>query len=108
MVGILLSLANIAAGLLVARRAQHLPVNRATSLVLTAMALRLVMMVIIIAAVVTIFDLHKLALALALMVSFFVMVIVEAFFLHARHENAKTPLRRRRRYRRQRVPFTTW
>ncbi len=107
-VGILLSAANIAAGLLVARRAQRLPVNRATALVLTAMTIRLVAMVVLIAVAVTLFDLHKLALALALMISFFVMVVLEAFFLHVRHEKAKAPLVKRRRYRRPRVPFTVW
>lgn len=78
--GLLLSAANIAAGLLVAHRAQRLPINRATTLVLTAMALRLVVMVLLIGLVVVQFNVHKLAFALTLMISFFVMVILEAFF----------------------------
>lgn len=106
--GLLLSAANIAAGLLVARRAQRLPVNRATTLVLTAMAIRLVVMVLLIGVAVVQFNVHKLVFALTLMLSFFVMVLLEAFFLHARHEKAKTPFVRRRRYRRPRVPFTLW
>ncbi len=105
--GFVLSAANITAGLLVARRAQRLPVNRATALVLTAMGVRLVVMVVLIGAVVSLVDVNRLAFALTLMISFFVMVLVEAFFLHARHEKAKTPLIRRR-YRRPRVPFTVW
>ncbi|KXB98582.1 MAG: hypothetical protein AA908_04165 [Chlorobi bacterium NICIL-2] len=106
--GFLLSAVNVAAGLAVARRAQRLPVNRATTLVLTAMALRLLAMVVLIVVVLTTFEVNRLAFALTLMVSFFVMVLVEAFFLHARHEKSKTPLLRRRRYRRARVPFTVW
>jgi hypothetical protein len=106
--GFVLSAANIAAGVLVARRAQRLPVNRATALVLTAMAIRLVVMVVLIGAVVTLLEVNRLAFALTLMISFFVMVLLEAFFLHVRHERAKVPLVRRRRYRRPRVPFTIW
>jgi len=106
--GFLLSAANILAGLLVARRAQRLPVNRATAMVLTAMAVRLVVMVIAIGATVSLLEVNRLAFALTLMISFFVMVIAEAFFLHTRHERAKTPLVRRRRYRRARIPFTVW
>ncbi|GIV56568.1 MAG: hypothetical protein KatS3mg040_1336 [Candidatus Kapaibacterium sp.] len=106
--GFLLSAVNVAAGLAVARRAQRLPVNQATTLVLTAMALRLFAMVVLIVVVLTTFEVNRLAFALTLMVSFFVMVLMEAFFLHARHEKSKTPLLRRRRYRRARVPFTVW
>lgn len=107
-IGFLLSAVNIAAGIAVARRAQHLPVNRATTLVLTAMALRLLAMVALIVVVLTTLEVDRLAFALTLMVSFFVMVLVEAFFLHTHHEKSKTPLVRRRRYRRARVPFTVW
>lgn len=104
-VGLALSGASIVAGLLVARRAQRLPVNRATSLVLTAMAVRLVVMVVLIGLAVTYLDIDRLAFALTLMTSFFVMVVLEAFFLHARHERTKAPLVRRRHYRRS-IPFT--
>lgn len=78
--GFLLSAVNVAAGLAVARRAQRLPVNQATTLVLTAMALRLLAMVVLIVVVLTTFEVNRLAFALTLMVSFFVMVLVEAFF----------------------------
>jgi putative effector of murein hydrolase LrgA (UPF0299 family) len=107
-VGLLLSVLNVSAGYLVARRAQRLPVNRAIVLVLTAMAVRLIGMVVLIVTVLSTLEVNQLAFALTLMVSFFVMVLVEAFFLHVHHERAKYPLVRRRHYRRARIPFTVW
>ncbi|MCS6999864.1 MAG: hypothetical protein RML15_02770 [Bacteroidota bacterium] len=106
--GFVLSAANIGAGLLVARRAQQLPVNKATTLVLSAMAVRLIVMVVLIGTLVSTVELNKVAFALTLMFSFFAMVVLEAFFLHAQHEKAKVPLVRRHHYRRPRVPFTVW
>jgi hypothetical protein len=79
-VGLLLSVLNVSAGYLVARRAQRLPVNRAIVLVLTAMAVRLIGMVVLIVTVLSTLEVNQLAFALTLMVSFFVMVLVEAFF----------------------------
>ena len=105
-VGLLLSVLNVSAGYLVARRAQRLPVNRAIVLVLTAMAVRLIGMVVLIVTVLSTLEVNQLAFALTLMVSFFVMVLVEAFFLHVYHERAKSSLVRRRHYRRARIPFT--
>jgi uncharacterized membrane protein len=97
--GILLSGLNTLVGVIIANRSADKPVRDAISMILGGMTVRFFVMGLFVWLALAVLHLHRLGFALALMISFFVFLLIEGFFFHTSYERNKKPIVRKKRTR---------
>ena len=95
--GVALSGLNTAAGVAIAKRSAKMPLKNAMSLVIGGMMVRLAIMVVLMWICFAVLDFHRTYFTLSLMISFFVLLMVETFFFHAKAKGSEKPIIRRKR-----------
>jgi uncharacterized membrane protein YraQ (UPF0718 family) len=90
---------NGAAGIIMARRSMRMELKPAMSFLLGGMAARLGVTIILVWICLAVLELHQAALALSLMIAFFILIMVEGFFFHTQCERNKKPIVRKRKRR---------
>ncbi|MBL7975112.1 MAG: hypothetical protein JNJ85_09375 [Candidatus Kapabacteria bacterium] len=97
--GLSVSAANTAVGVWIAKYSMTKPVKQTVSIILGGMTARLFAMAIVVWICIAVVEIHQLSFALSLMISFFLMLMIETFFFHRSHERNKTPYVRKKRVR---------
>jgi hypothetical protein len=96
-VGIAFSGANTLIGVGIARWTATRPMKEALSFVIGGMMLRLLLMAILTWIALTFWRLHTASFTLSLMISFFLMLMVETFFFHTTTKQSSRPIIKKRR-----------